>query len=286
MLRSVARAAAAVLAAVPLAAAASLAFEESVRRVPVAAGPGLPEATIEVTVIRPASPGRFPLLVLSHGSPRSADDRRRAGRVRYEPQSLAFVSMGFAVVLPTRRGYGDSGGKWSEGYGSCASPDYYAAGLETARDIRAALEAVRREPWADATRIVLAGLSAGGWGSIAAATRAPEGLVGVVNFAGGRGSTEPDRVCGAERLVEAAARFGRAAAAPQLWIYSENDHYFGPSLARRMHAAFVAAGGRAEFVQAPAEGPDGHAYFLRAVDDWAPRVESFLRRAGAIAAAH
>ncbi len=276
------RAAAAALAALPLALLAAPAVEESVRRVPVGAA-GARAAPIEVTVMRPAAPGRFPVLVLSHGSPRSADERRRAGRVRYEAQSRAFVAMGFAVVLPTRRGYGDSGGEWSEGYGSCANPDYVAAGLETARDIRAALEAVRREPWADASRVVLAGQSAGGWGSIAAAADPPRGLVGVVNFAGGRGSASPGIVCREDRLVEAAARFARSGGVPQLWIYSENDHYFGPELARRMHAAFVAAGGRAEFVQAPPAGADGHGYFTRAVRDWAPRVEEFLRLAGAIA---
>ena len=42
------------------------------------------------------------------------------------------------------------------------------------------------------------------------------------------------------------------------------------------------SGGAAEFVQAPATGLDGHGYFARAMDDWAPRVARFLRRVGAI----
>ena len=49
-----------------------------------------------------------------------------------------------------------------------------------------------------------------------------------------------------------------------------------------MYEAFVGSGGRAEFIEAPATGLDGHAYFARAVDDWAPRVQLFLRRVGAV----
>jgi predicted acyl esterase len=255
-------------------------LHESVMRVPVVKD-GRAEQ-IDVTVFRPEGAGPFPLLVLSHGSPRSPAERRAAGRLRMAAQSEPFVAMGFAVLVPTRRGYGESEGPWAEGFGSCLSPDYYSAGLESARDMRAAVDAVRREPWADARHVVLAGQSAGGFGSVAASSSPFEGLVGVINFAGGRGSFAPDRVCGESRLVEAMARYGAGARVPELWLYSANDRYFGPSLARRMHAAFVGSGGMAEFVEAPPTGLDGHGYFARAMDDWVPRVARFLRRVGAI----
>lgn len=254
-------------------------IHESVIRVPVVSG--LEQAYIDVTVFRPRGDGPFPVVVLSHGSPRSAEDRRAAGRQRLFAQSERFVSMGFAVLVPTRRGYGGSGGHWAEAYGRCDSPDYHRAGLETARDLRASLDAVRSEPWADMQRIVLAGQSAGGFGSVAAASVGMEGLRGVVNFAGGRGSRAPDDVCGEAQLVEAMARYGAGARVPQLWLYSRNDRFFGPALARRMHAAYEAAGGSAQFVEAPATGLDGHGYFAASMDDWAPRVEAFLARIGA-----
>ena len=259
---------------------AQAALDESVIRAPVVRG--VEQAFIEVTVFKPAGHGPFPVLVLSHGSPRSADERRREGRQRLVAQSQRFVAMGFAVLVPTRRGYGESGGSWAETYGSCADPDYHAAGLETARDLRAAVESVRGEPWADTGRVVLAGQSAGGFGSVAAASQRFDGLLGVVNFAGGRGSQGPDDVCGEARLVEAMARYGSGARVPALWIYSVNDRFFGPALARRMHAAFVRSGGSAEFVEAPATGLDGHGYFARAMDDWSPRVAAFLKRIGAV----
>src|SRR5687768_8277194 len=254
-------------------------FEESVIKVPVVAG--LEQAYIDVTVFKPRGEGPFPVVVLSHGSPRSAADRRAAGRQRLAAQSQRFLDMGFAVLVPTRRGYGESGGRWAEAYGRCDNPDYHAAGLETARDLRAAVEAVRGEPWVDATRIVLAGQSAGGFGSVAAAATRLEGLVAVVNFAGGRGSRGPDDVCGEGGLVDAMRRYGAGARVPQLWLYSANDRFFNAALAKRMFSAFVDAGGMAELVSAPAVGLDGHAYFATAMDHWSPRVREFLTRVGA-----
>jgi dienelactone hydrolase len=260
--------------------AQAAALDESVLRVPVVKGGE--QAYIDVTVFRPAeAKGPLPIVVLSHGSPRTAEERRAVGRMRFVAQSEPFVAMGFAVLVPTRRGYGRSEGGWAESYGTCANPDYYSAGLESARDIRAAVEAVRGEPWADTSRVVLVGQSAGGFGSVAASSTPFEGLAGVVNFAGGRGSRGPDDVCGEPRLIEAMARYGARSRVPTIFIYSSNDRYFGPPLARRLHQAFVKSGGRAEFVEAPPSGTDGHGYFSRNMDDWTPRVESFLHRIGA-----
>jgi len=63
-----------------------------------------------------------------------------------------------------------------------------------------------------------------------------------------------------------------------LWIYSRNDTYFGPEIAKRMHSAFVAAGGNAEYHVLPAFGDDGHFLIDSAngVPLWAPLVSRFL----------
>jgi homoserine acetyltransferase len=43
-----------------------------------------------------------------------------------------------------------------------------------------------------------------------------------------------------------------------LWIYTENDTYFGPALSQRMASAFKAAGGNVEYHLLPPFGHDGH----------------------------
>ena len=84
--------------------------------------------------------------------------------------------------------------------------------------------------------------------------------------------------CAPDELVEETAEFGRASRIPMLWIYSENDTYFGPELAKRMHEAFTAAGGRAEYHMLPPFGNDGH-FLIDSLDGiplWAPLVSKFL----------
>jgi dienelactone hydrolase len=252
---------------------------ETVIKVPVAA-PGAGVVTIDVTVFRPEGKGPFPLAVINHGSPRLAADRRADGRQRFEAQSRELARRGFIVAVPTRRGYGDSGGEWAEGFGPCRNPDYFGSGLESARDVRAAIAEMKRDPDVDGARVLLVGQSAGGWAVLAAASQPLEGLVGVINFAGGRGSPRPGEVCNDARLVEDAGRYGATSRVPQLWLYAANDSYFSPDVVRRMHESFTRAGGKASLRQLPPFGSDGHALFARGTREWLPQVEPFLAELG------
>ncbi|CAN7559777.1 prolyl oligopeptidase family serine peptidase [Bosea sp. LjRoot90] len=236
---------------------------------------------IAVYLHRPAGTGPFPVLVLSHGSPRDAAGRAEFGKGTLAAVARHFTARGVMVVVPIRRGYGAEGGAWAEGYGACERADFHSAGLNSARDIRAAVDAVLSRPDADRRRVVLMGVSAGGWGSIAAASQSVPGLLGVVNFAGGRGSLKAGEVCSPDALVGAAARYGGSSRVPQLWLYSSNDRFFGPEIASRLHRAFQEAGGRAEFVAAPPSGDDGHRY-IRAIDQWQGAVGGFLAAIGFI----
>jgi len=232
--------------------------------------------TVTIYLYKPDGAGPFPLLIMSHGTPRVMADHADFGAGTLETQAEAFASRGVAVAVTIRRGYGSSG-HWVDSYGGCSNPDFYGAGLSGAQDIAAAIATASAQPGIDRSRIALIGVSAGGWASLAAGTRSR--VMAVVSFAGGRGSRGPDNVCGEEALVSAAQRYGRASRAPELWFYSANDHFFGPALAQRLHAAFVGAGGRAQFVTAPAYGADGHKYF-NDVASWMPDVSRFLHRTG------
>jgi dienelactone hydrolase len=234
---------------------------------------------LEALVVKPAAEGRYPLALITHGSPRKSEARRRMSAAQMSFQAEELARRGYFTVVVMRRGYGTSEGSWDESSGRCDSADHERAARESARDLRAALRALASHPQVDASRIIVIGQSAGGIGTVALAADPPPGLKAVVNFAGGRGSRAPNEVCRADRLIEAYAAFGKAARVPSLWIYTVNDHYFGPQLARRMFAAYREEGGVGEFRLLPAFGEDGHTLFSRrgGVSQWRPLLDAFLR---------
>jgi dienelactone hydrolase len=256
-------------------------LQEEVVRVPLGEHPGM---TLETTIFRPLGPGPFPLVVMNHGA-----IGRRDPAPRWRPVDHArwFVSRGFVVAVPMRRGNAGSDGNWAEGYGPCETADFTNANLESASDIRAAVKFMARRPYVDAHRVVLHGMSAGGLAVLALASTTPEwdgvSIVGVLNFAGGRGSLSSDggetrHNCAPETLVATVGRFGETISIPTLWLYAENDKFFPPSLAHRMFDAFSAHGARGAFVELPAFAREGHsiAWESAAIPLWQGQVARFL----------
>jgi dienelactone hydrolase len=240
---------------------------------------GVGNALLHVRVFRPPGHGPFPLAVVNHGSPPDAAQRPKMPVPTFASASNWLLARGYLVALPLRRGYGETGGPWAEQFGSCAAPDYYGAGLATADDIQAVLSFFRARAYVARERTLVIGQSAGGWGSIALASRNPRGVQAVLNFAGGRGGMNPQvGNCAPQRLVEAARRYGATARLPSLWLYTANDKYFAPALSHRMFDAFVGAGGTAEYVALPPFGDDGHTVFAASAGRalWQPPADGFL----------
>lgn len=235
--------------------------------------------SLEATLFKPEASGPFPLLVLSHGTPRDLAQRRI--RMRYPLQCRALVDMGFVVVVPMRRGYGNSEGDYAEVEGDCKEARYYETGRESARDLWATVRYMKALPYVNPRQVVLAGHSAGGFASLALASQGFDGLLGVISFAGGRGS-RADRVCDPPALMAAFAKFGRTTRVPTLWIYTENDSYFGPSLVRDLHRAYTQAGGQARLVMLPPFSGEGHFLFPEAqgLPLWKCLVQSFTDSLG------
>ncbi|MEI9884965.1 MAG: hypothetical protein WDN08_00460 [Rhizomicrobium sp.] len=232
--------------------------------------------------------GPVRLAVLNHGSPASAADRpkQQIGSCDSEPAQW-MLGHGFAVLYAQRRGYGKTGGDWVEGYGTCDNPDYVRAGRETARDIAAIVDFGLRQPGIRPDGAVVAGVSAGGWGAIAYNALPHPKVAAVINMAGGRGGhqgEDGDENCRPDKLAQAAGVFGKTASAPMLWIYAENDTFFGPELARAMYQAFTKAGGRCEFHPLDEQGEEGHALWSAegGSEVWGPLVEAYLRKRGAL----
>jgi dienelactone hydrolase len=239
------------------------------------------ERDLVATTYMPDGAGPFPLIVLSHGSPPDARDRPNVGRYRELPQIRKFVELGFAVIVPIRRGFGATGGTYEEDAGSCKHPDYTSAGNEAAKDVLAALAYAETMPEIDRNHIVFVGQSAGGFASLAAASFAPSGLVAVINFSGGRGgnpSKHPGMPCGPQQMADTIGHFASTTRVPVLWHYVQNDLFFEPDVVATWFAAFKAAGAQGEMVVEPPFGRNGHGMF--AVKDsipiWLPHVEQFL----------
>jgi dienelactone hydrolase len=239
--------------------------------------PGAGARGLEAMLVKPAQPGRYPLALISHGSPRAAADRPKMTPLALLPQANEFARRGWAAAVVMRRGFGDSGGGFAENSGPCHSPDYVAAVAAAASDLRAAISHLAKRPDVDPSRILAAGQSAGGIATVGLTADPPPGLAAAISFAGGRGSPRDWEVCREDRLIAAFAAFGVRSRIPMLWIYADNDRYFRPELAQRLHAAFLAGGGRAEFVKHPPFGDDGHNLFFRGIPLWTPHVDRFLR---------
>lgn len=253
------------------------------RLMPVTLGDGS-QVRLETMIIHPDRPGRFPLVLLVHGTNPAAGQAFRAAAARQSPADLlnaavAFAQHGYAVASIMRRGFGRSEGRFAEILpGPCDGRDYLAVGRIAAEDVTGAVVTLRGEPWVERDQVVLMGHSTGGFAVTAAAADNPAGVIGVLNFEGAHGSV-PGHTCSPDHLVADAGIFGRTARIPALWVYSENDRSAPPALGRRMFDAYTASGAPAQLQVLPPFGVDGHAMVpMGPADIWWPAVESFLNQ--------
>jgi dienelactone hydrolase len=241
--------------------------------------PGSGKAGLEAVLVRPNEPGRYPLALINHGSPRNPQDRPEMSPMQMWPMAIEFARRGWAAVIVLRRGYGGSGGGWAETYGGCSNARYDNAGRAGAADLRAAIAELAKRADVDATRVISVGVSAGGFAIVALTEDPPPRLVAAISFAGGRGSMADDRVCSEEHLIDAFRSFGRHSKTPMLWVYADNDHFFSPRLAAKFKDAFVAGGGQVDLVMTGPFGNDGHGLFsMTGIPRWTPIVDAFLKR--------
>jgi dienelactone hydrolase len=258
-------------------------LRESVERLPV---PGT-GATIVMTSYRPPGDGPFPWIVLSHGTAVTSAESRAMGRARNPRLVHEWVRRGYAVLVPVRRGYGESGGeREADSYGSCAHADFRAAGESAALDLLATVNWGRTQRDLDADRWMLVGQSAGAFASIYTASKAPPGLVAVLAFSPGRGGdpqTRPGEPCASDRMAVLFASIAPRIPVPVLWFYAENDQFFGRRVQQLWFDRFQSAGGRGELVVVP-PFPErlGHGVFPSAAGTplWTEAVSAFFKTEG------
>jgi dienelactone hydrolase len=241
-------------------------------------------------VVRPVGDGPFPLVVMNHGVSLNPRERGFFPLVEFRDAAMWFARRGYMVVAPSGSGYGAAAldqperGLYSLFYskiGSCDHPNFRDAGLAVALIDKWIIDYMTDQRLIVPDNVVVVGQSAGGWAAIALSSRNLPSVRAIITFAAGRGGRvggKPNNNCAPDRLVEAAGEFGRTARVPMLWIYTENDTFFGPALSRKMHEAYTGAGGSAEYHMLPPFGSEGH-FLIDSADAiplWAPLVSQFL----------
>jgi dienelactone hydrolase len=212
-------------------------------------------------LFRPPGDGPFPLAVIAHASTESRLRRAQMPQPRYRALASWLVARGFAVLVPERPGHGATGGRYLEDQGGCDEADYFRAGEATADSIAVALGYMRQQAFIRQGGTVILGHSAGGWGALALAGQNPQGVIAVIAFSPGRGghaNDSPNQVCAPDRLMTAAAEFGKAARVPVIWLVARNDSYFAPLLSRQMADAFRSGGDSVDFRALPEFRSEGH----------------------------
>lgn len=229
-------------------------------------------ASLQTTVFRPNGPGPFPLLIINHG--KEAGEPHNQARDRFIFMATAFVKRGYAVIVPMRRGFADSTGRYAD-HGCNMTANGYAQ----ANDVLDAIDYARTLNWIDDDRIVVAGQSYGGLATIALGTQTIPGVRGLINFAGGL--RDDGNSCDwRSELVQAFAQYGANNKVASLWMYGVNDSLFAPELVSRMHTAFVRNGGKAQLIEFGPFKRDAHGMLASRDGEkiWWREAERFLQK--------
>jgi dienelactone hydrolase len=240
------------------------------------------EQKITVTIWRDDVIKKAPYLLFSHG--RGTDQERTSfGRSSEKKNSEYFVSKGFAVILPTRIGYGVSGGPDADYSGACGNKNYLEArkvGIDQSKQV---LNHVFDFSYIDRTKGIVVGQSVGGFTTIGLSAENISGLKGAINFAGGDGGDpikSAEKPCGDYLIKDTFAKYGASNKVPTLWLYSVNDKFWGEQLPKDWFAGFQKAGGKGQFISLPAYKEDGHSIFRGDLNAWKNNFEKFIKEIG------
>jgi dienelactone hydrolase len=241
------------------------------------------EQKITVTIWRDDSVKKSPYLLFSHGRAGTDQERGKFGRSSEKKNSEYFVSKGFTVILPTRIGYGVSGGPDADYSGACGNKNYLEARKVAIDQSKQVLNHVFDFSYIDRTKGIVVGQSVGGFTTIGLSAENISGLKGAINFAGGDGGDpikSAEKPCGDYLIKDTFAKYGALNKVPTLWLYSVNDRFWGEQIPKDWFAAFQKAGGKGQFISLPAYKDDGHSIFRGNPNAWKNDFEKFIKEIG------
>lgn len=243
-----------------------------------------PDSDIQLVgrVCRPDQGGKSPVVVIAHGSPSDPSRIKEMQPTGCDSEPARwFNDRGFIVVFALRRGFGGSTGPVMESIGPCARATYFRAGLQGARDIDATVKFAAQLPYAQPNNVIVVGQSVGGWAAIAYNSVIHPQVAAMISFAGGTGGYAygvPNEICNPGQFLVDSRRFGQTAKGQMLWVYAQNDSFFGPDYVRQLYTTYTRTGARVALAQVPPFGSDGHGLFYAPGGSqvWGPIVEGYL----------
>ena len=232
---------------------------------------------MDVLEVRVDGPEKRPLAILTHGTSDKPEERALVTPWAQLGQAMWFARRGYVALVVVRDGYGRSGGVPDTHDGGCGPQgSFVTSGEASAKQLKEAIDYMVKQPEVDASQIVSAGVSTGGFAQVALTADPPPGLKAAISFAGGRGGNGKGDNCNLGGIVSAFKSFGKKSRTPMLWLYAENDKWFPPAMAAQFEKAFHDSGGEDQFVMVPPDGEDGHGYY-RHVSAWSDRVDAYLK---------
>lgn len=237
---------------------------------------------IEALIVRPVRAGKFPIALIVNGSAAPHESDAHADWLAHIAHD--FAHRGWLAVSVVWPGYGRSTGRFIDEAGNCTNPDV-ARFLDThGKELGAALATLRKRPDVDPSLALGVGISIGGASMLDLAAQPDHPLAAVINISGGvyhySTAGSPDANCSlySADLVRNFTHFGSHNPTPTLWLYAENDPYFGPDLVARMVDGYRSQGGDADYVALPPYGQDGHTLYKHQANTLLkPHIEDFLK---------
>ena len=238
--------------------------------------------SLEVVLFKPLEEGRYPTMVFHHGSTGNGSDPSLFTETFFSKTvAYYFVSRGWMVVFPQRRGRGLSDGLYDEGFKpdrsgySCVEALSLAGAMRALDDLDAITDWLLQRADVDTTRMLVGGTSRGGVLAVAHVAERPAVYRAAINFVGGWIAEGcGDFVSINRSLFVDAARFPGTS----LWLYGENDSFYSLPFSRGNFDAFTLAGGMGTMVALdPGTGRNGH-FIINDLSLWETVVEAFLEQ--------
>lgn len=255
--------------------AAAIAFRDKAEQVSFPSG----DLTLHGWIYKPDGNGPFPAIVWNHGSEKNP--------VRHPELGMFYTQHGYALLLPVREGHNGSPGIYIQDElknFAARTHDRITINRKAIElherynsDVAAAIEWLKKQPFVDANRIAVTGVSYGGIQTLLTAEK-NLGLRGAIPFAPGAMSWGNKQL--QQREIEAVRR----AKVPLFLLQAQNDYNTGPTATLGPIIREKGGANRAKlypaFGESHSDGHGGFACWEEGIAIWGDDVIAFLNAVG------